>query len=364
MISLRLLVAVPTLAGSGLLGSLSVADEIYFRPEDGARVERTVSVALELAVSDYELTQADEPVEPGDIDESLDPDAMGGEWLLEFELVDAYEKSRRGRALNFVRTMVDGRLDGESMDEEDEGPKTVRFEWDEDAGDYTRTLVGDEEPDADDEEMLAGLRVDMDHVHLLPTGPIDPLERWEVELGLEGLIATVLPLFESEALIEQIRASAAEDEEEAGAFVEALLGELEGAFEGVSAEMLFKSVRPDEATGRTLANFDLEVDESMSMDLGTLLTDMIAEQMESEGGGEGPVPVIELIATIDVQGEGDFVWDQEGNHLHRMELPLEFQLNIDGRFVIDLPGLGEFEFVAGTATWDGEMTLIQTATAR
>jgi hypothetical protein len=114
-----------------------------------------------------------------------------------------------------------------------------------------------------------------------------------------------------------------------------------------------------------LAVFDLEVDESMSMDVGTLLTELVLEQMETEGGGEdGPIPTIELVVTIEMKGEGEFAWDQDGHHLHHMELPLRFELGIDGRFVIELPGLGEFEFVAGTATWDGEMTLTQTATAR
>lgn len=334
----------------------------YFQPEPESSLARSVSVDARIELVDYALTQMGEPVEPEDLDESLDPDAMGGEGSLQATFTDAFTRTERGRALDFVRVYDEMLVDGEDMiDGGEDGLERVRFVWNADEERYDRSVPDDEEATADNEEQLAMMRGEVDHTHLLPRADVAAGDTWEVELGAEGLMAAVVPFLSWEGGQRAFYLGLESDpdtEPELVDLMTELVDELVDELEGTVATMTYDGLRTDD-DGASIAAMQIELDTSFELDLGDRMTEMVEAEMEGEDA-EGAAVVIELIVELSLEGEGEFLWNTDGNHLHRLDLPLDLEIVIDGRFAVELPGLGELEFVAGDATWAGALELLQT----
>jgi len=342
---------------------------LHFHPAAETTLERTASVALTLGLADYALTQMGEPVEPGDLDESLDPDEMGTETTMEATYSDTFVRTERGRALEFVRTYETLLVDGEESEETEEEDGTIevaRFVWNGEEGRYEVTAPELDELTDEQREQLEAMRADVDHTHLLPSGEVAVGDSWQVELGASGLVAAVMPFFEWDAAVDAVLREARSDADTEPAQAELmndLFTALEAGLEDTVATLTYKGRRAADDGGATVAVMDVEVETAMDMDLGDRLLEMIEEEMEVEGA-EGAVPQLELVVEIELSGEGELLWNTDGNHLHTLELPLDLEILVEGRFAIELPGLGELEFVAGDAIWEGELEILQTATRR
>jgi len=319
---------------------------LHFHPAAETTLERTASVALTLGLADYALTQMGEPVEPGDLDESLDPDEMGTETTMEATYSDTFVRTERGRALEFVRTYETLLVDGEESEETEEEDGTIevaRFVWNGEEGRYEVTAPELDELTDEQREQLEAMRA-----------------------GASGLVAAVMPFFEWDAAVDAVLREARSDADTEPAQAELmndLFTALEAGLEDTVATLTYKGRRAADDGGATVAVMDVEVETAMDMDLGDRLLEMIEEEMEVEGA-EGAVPQLELVVEIELSGEGELLWNTDGNHLHTLELPLDLEILVEGRFAIELPGLGELEFVAGDAIWEGELEILQTATRR
>ncbi|MEZ5976611.1 MAG: hypothetical protein R3F34_00065 [Planctomycetota bacterium] len=340
-----------------LVPAALVGQELYFQPKDGASLERTFTLELDLDLADADVTQMGEPVDPS---EMFDGDTAI-ETKVEATIGDAVEKAVRGRVDKLVRTYGDFLVDGEAPEDFEE--RRVEFTWDAERGEHTLRLLDVDEPDADDEEFLMTVAEDLDHRAFLPEGEVEPDATWQVELGGAGLGDLVMPFMKFEGLEDLALSQAGDEDPEASEAVETVMDAVEEALAGVVLEVTYLGVAEDEGSGRRVGRCKIAIDFDTSVDLGQLLTDLAARQAD-RSGDESPTPTIELDVTLALEGEGEFTWDLEGHHMNSMSLPLDVEIGATGRLAIEIEGLGELEFIAGSITYGGTAELTQKVTAR
>lgn len=344
---------------AALVASGFAADALVFHPAADTTVARSFAIDTQIELTDHDLYQQGEPIQPEDISPTLAPDELGGSWRVEAAYSDEYLRTERGRALEFVRRFGDFLVDGEPQESDEEMPRALRFVWNADEERYDLSIEDEREPRLEDEQMLASMRADVDHTHLLPRGEVVIDDRWEVELNVAQFVAAAFPIMDGAALLDQVRVRAVEaTADEAAVVMEQLFERIEEGFDDVTATLTYEGLRDDEKTGRTIGVLGIAIDHAFDLDLSDLLSDLLASDMEN---AENMEMLLELFADIAVEGEGELGWDVEANHLHHLDLPLALELILEGAFTMQIEDVGEFEFLSGSATWEGEANVRQTA---
>lgn len=303
------------LAVPALLAFSLPETELVFAPAEGLSLARSYTSKAQFALDDMQMTMNGQPM-PMEIEMAMDMDTTS-----QFEVTDTYVAmagNRPGKlkrvfesigsngSFNLEMEQMPG--GGQSMDisasSELEG-KTVLFSLGEDEEGYD---VAWHESEGDD-ELLEGLKEDMDMRALLPEGPVAEGDSWEIE---PSALASVLAPGGNLALVPEL------DEDFQGMpgmgnmnqGLDQMLGDsLEG-----TATATFQGTR--EVDGVTVGVIALVIDIEGTNDM----TEVVLEQMAEMPEEVGEISIEYMDVEVDIEAEGTLFWNLAGNHAHSMDL--------------------------------------------
>jgi hypothetical protein len=326
----------PALALSPLLLALApVASDVSFRPTDGSEVTRDYSIEVSFELGDLSVV-----VDGQDMSEMLPADFEGSAELM-MKVTESFVRSAEGRPLELIRTyeelsgQAEAMGESQSMEnvEELEG-KSVRFEWNDDEGEYD---VSFHESDGDS-EALEGLTPDMDLRALLPGKEVDEGDVWTVDARD---LASVL-LFGNKM--------EAGDDELDEMFETELMPQFEAMLDDVTTTCEYQGER--EIDGRRVGAISV----AMS---GDGLVDLAAVILQAVGvdGGEMEIDIDVEVAemSMSVEAEGEMLWDLESGHLHAFQMSGDMEFLVEVSIAADFGGDSHYADadaeLLGEATW-------------
>jgi hypothetical protein len=337
--------------------------ELYFEPEAGTVLVRTVELFGSFDLDDAEITV---------MGQTMGPEAMGGdlskasaEANLSFEQTDTYGRCERGRALSLVRRLGIATFNGEPLSEDK--AREVEFTWDGSLGRHVTGIPAGSENDPEDPEvgkMLKVLRAQVDPSFLLPTGPVDPGATWKVELGAQELIDLLVPGLDlkglaqlsRELLEEEIAKQPADRDQQielGRRLFEDLSGQLIADFRPVEANVTFAGLEP--SAGGVLARLEFDFDLEFSFDPSEVILAAFKELEETQ---QLETLAIELNFSAEVSGS--LLWDAAHHHSRELSLSGDYSVDIAGDAAISNEEMGELAF-QGLIAFSGAMESTHTS---
>lgn len=287
---------------------VSGAERIEFAPAPGTEVSKRFSMRAELVLEDLFLDFGGQ---------EIDPSMLGSptfELAFEYMVVvtDTYGEAVNGRpsierTIDELETEVN--VDGSFM-EDDESTvatsplvgETVTFEWDADEEQYIATS------ETIDDDVLDGLRPDMDLWFLLPDGGAEPDAEWDVAEGLKPLLDPGGDF----ALEFEETPEDPMDEEDAQRIEDMLFSLLDEPLEAA-----YTKVQDDDGSALAIVSLKAELDSSI--DIIELFEEMLSEEIDWELEDERPeIERMELL--LEAEPEGVLRWDLDEDRFHDLEL--------------------------------------------
>lgn len=291
------------------LAFLPSSGRLKLAPEPDQSVTKSFSLTAELALEDLLLELGDR---------EIDPSALGfptAELTIEYvvtvtdtygELVDGHATIER----TFDEISAEARFEGSIVEdggESSEGSSplegaTVVFTWNPDAEAYEASS------ETVDDELLEGLRADMDFAFLLPEGGADLEDAWEVAgFGIDLL----QPGGDLALEFDGSEESDGFDEEDAEALEEAAAELLETELEAEFREVT-------EEDDLELGNVALAMEIDTSLDLTEWLESMLARGEIQVGDSEPELDRAEV--SLEASPRGSLLWNLEDDLFHQFEL--------------------------------------------
>jgi hypothetical protein len=337
--------------------------ELYFEPEAGTVLVRSVELFGSFDLDDAEITV---------MGQTMGPEAMGGdlseasaEGNLSFEQTDTYGRCERGRALSLVRRIGIASFNGEPLSED--RAREVEFTWDGTLGRHVTGIPEGSEDDPEDPEvqqMLKVLRAQVDPSFLLPTGPVEPGATWKVELGAQELLDLLVPGLDLEGLAQLFRelleeeiakqpADRSEQFEVGIRLFENLSGQLISDFRPVEASVTFAGLEPSE--GGSLAKLEFGFDLELSFDPSEILLAAFKEAEETQ-----QFSALSLELNFSAEVTGSLLWDAAQHHSRELSLSGDYSVDIAGDAAIENDEMGEITF-QGLIAFSGAMESTHTS---
>lgn len=325
------LVSLPLL----LAASPWIAD-LGFQPPEDSKVSRDYSIAFDVELGDVTV------IADGQDMSEMVPGDFEGSGELKMQTQDHFVRSGGGRALELIRTFAsfDGTFEaaGESQEMDDanelEG-KTVRFLWNEEAGDYDVAYHESE----GEESALEGIGADMDLSVLLPDKAVEVGDVWTVEAAKLGSVL----LFGHEF-------KGPDDDEVSQVLANELEPQLLKVLEGFKIACEYKGER--EEAGAKVGVIGVDMVGEGELDLEPVIRAVMDSQ-------EMPVEVdLSFDAAslgISFSGKGELLWNVERGLLHAFDLGSDIELAVDLDMGVDAEGQShemqaEVELL-GRGTW-------------
>lgn len=307
------------------LGAMTLPVEgLSFHPEKGAELAKVFETQIFLEVGDILFELNGQEMDPAMLGLPFDVDQMNIEASMTMRVEDTYVEVGDNRPLDLLRDYVEvsgsyeNGFGGSDTTEDDELPgSTVRFKWDDDE----EAFVATNDDEDIDEDTLKGLSEDMDLRALLPLEEVEEDDTWQVTWS-ENL-ELLLPGFKLDSL-DELLAEAEDDEEMPVEIIEAIVGELQGAFGESKLECTHAGTR--EVDGQRLAVISIASEVDGSMDFLPMLEDAMALSGEEMPGG-----VDQFDAYISIEVTGELLWDLAGGHFHSLEM----QGDISGEMALE-----------------------------
>lgn len=310
-----------------LLAFSSREDKVAFAPSAGATAAKEMNLTATLYLDDMRMV-----VDGNEMPAEMMGEAMDEGLLIDMTIgvTDEYAKTEDGRPVQLLRTydvlsMEAGpESESESVDEFGEmEDMTISFSWDEDTEEYVKSVVGDDEGDAD---LLENLEVDMDFLALLPTEEVSEGDTWEAKGDAIGTV--FLP--------GGMPASSDVDEEgmdEIQSLFESTLEEQLGdSFEDFAIQCTYKGSSEDEGVNVGAIEFRFEGDMEMDM------SDMIQEVISMQAGDADFDASMTALIMGEFEGEGTLLWNLDAGHMHAFEMEGDLVLTLDVEGDIDAMG--------------------------
>jgi hypothetical protein len=320
------------LAGAALAWT-PVLEALRFAPAEGTTVEKTFTNEFDIELDDFSMI-----VSGQDIGQMLGVPSMQISGGSEMVFEDEYGAVTDGRPKKLTRTFatlgsdtaVSFEMMGESSEEGGEvtSPlegQTVVFTWDGDAEEYRVEFA---EGSAGDDDLLEGLEEDADMRSLLPSGDVEEDQSWSFDP--EVLQALLMPggdlAWESDEMAD---ADMEEFEEMFGQFGERAFDSAEELLDG-EGTATFRGTR--EVDGREVGVIGLEVEVGSSVDFASLIQELIEAAIQ-EADGEVPddldVYVESADVSLDIEAEGELLWDMATNTPFSVRLSGDFSVAVD-----------------------------------
>lgn len=331
------------------LAFLSPLDTLRFGPKSGAEVKKSMTIGLEMNIEELNFVVDGEEMPPETFGEALDQ-----AFVLEVvqTVTDKYIQVKDGQLVELIRSFdtLDVTVEmGEEVTEESGDDslvgKQVRFAWNEKTSAYDKEWFECE----GEEGMLKSLSEDMDMRRLLPAGSVKPDQEWKLEGKDMG--ALMWPGITS---AEDVDLSGADLDPEQAEMAQMVIDDLGPAFEealkGMKIGLKYVGVR--EVEGEELAEIAINIDGTMSMDMGEL----IKKVAESQGGEEMSGADITLTMSMGMKGEGTLLWNNKNGHLHNYKLDATMDFTLTGDLDVDVEGESHSASaklkVGGKASWE------------
>jgi hypothetical protein len=331
------------------LAFLSPLDTVRFGPKSGTEVKKSMTVGLEMNIEELNFVVDGEEMPPEALGEALDQ-----AFVMEVvqTVTDKYIKVKEDQVEELIRSYDSMQVTlemGEEVTEETgtEGlaGKQVRFVRNDKTGAYDKEWFECE----GEEQMLKSLSEDMDMRRLLPSGSVKPDQEWK----LEGKDMGVL-MWPGITSAEDIDLSQADLDAQQAELAQMMMDDLgprfEEALQGMKIGLKYVGVR--EVEGVELAEIAINIDGTMSMDMGELIEKIAA----SQGGEQMEGADITLTMTMGMKGEGALLWNNQNGHLHSYKLDATMDFAINGDLDVDVQGESHSASatikLVGKANWD------------
>lgn len=321
MIPVRLACAA-ALAVPFLAASRPALEAPTFHPREGLVLDKRFEVALEMEVDDGSIR-----VHGGTTKfETRVPSGLKASVACDLAVSDTYESMSARRPLSLLRRFegleLAWRAGGEEVGSdalERHRDASVRFRWNEKEERYDASF---DHVDGEG-EMLAWFREDADLRGLLPARAVEVGASWNVERA--ALAEVLLPALSLDVLKQ---ASAQLQDDETLAALATSLGELG---KGITTECTWRGVST--VDGKRLGRIDVQVRGKPKVDLA----DAIAKAFE----GEDELRPREVEVALEIDGQGELLWDMDGGHFARFDLKSDLEVSLDA----------ELEVQAGDDRW-------------
>lgn len=310
--------------------------ELGFQPPEDSKVTRDYSIAFDVELGDITV------IADGQDMSEMVPSDFEGSGELKMQTQDHFVKAGGGRALELIRTFAsfDGSFEagGESEEMGDAGElegKTVRFLWNEEAGDYDVAFHECE----GEESTLEGIGADMDLSVLLPDKAVEVGDVWTVEAAKLGSVL----LFGHEI-------EPPTDDPVGQALASELEPQLTKLLEGFKISCEYKGEREEEGVKLGVIAVDLVGEGELDLE------PVIRAAMDSQ---ELPVEVSlsfdSAALNVSVTGKGELLWNVERGLMHAFDLGSDVELGVDIDVGVDAEGethemQAEVELL-GRGTW-------------
>ncbi|QDU69359.1 hypothetical protein [Engelhardtia mirabilis] len=305
-----------------LLGLALPSEMIKFQTPEGLVLKKTFSNTSEMTLDEMDMLMNGEPLPfPMDMDITVSTDQT-------VVVTDTLGTVRGGHPIKVERTFDSLTSDSVSSmsssmmgDEEMEANGTseleglsVVFTWDDDEGEFTVAFAEDSEGD---EDLLEGLKEDMDLRVLLPAGDVSEGESWSIDPSL--MISVLAPGGNLQIV--------PEDTEMGGMGMpggsmnlEQMLGELDGEVTGKLV-----GLRDVDDSKIAVIAITLEIESTND------LTEFMREMMESvELPPEaGSMEIESFDVEMSIAGEGELLWDITHGHFLELNISTEMDSTMD-----------------------------------
>jgi hypothetical protein len=345
-------------AGAIALALAPLRDALTFGPDEGVEVTKAFSTEFDLELDDLSLFISGQDI--GSMIGSPSIQVLGG---FELTFTDLYGEVVDGRPRRLERTFdelssdstVSFEMMGESQEDGGEASSpleglSVVFAWDEESESY-RTRYADDS--GGDDEWLEGLTEDTDLRELLPRGDVSEGDSWSFDP--EILLSVLMPggdlAWDAEGIED---ADMEEFDELFDEFSERLLEAAEELLDG-EGTATYAGVR--DVDGREVGAIELELEVDSSVDFADLIQELIEDAMD-EAGDEVPADVevyVETAAlTVEIEAEGEMLWDLASGTPHSMGMSGDFLLVLE--LVVSGTAEGESQDVEATIELSGVLT--------
>ena len=314
------------LSAAALFAFSPAGDSVDFHPADGSDAAKSFTLNGSFEVGDLSVT-----VDGMDMSQQIPLDQAKLGFDLALAIVDHYVKTADGKPTELHRDYVSSKSSADmgAENKSTDNPfkldgKTVVFKWNEEKQDYERTFKDGE----GDNDALQSAGIDLDFRSLLPGKSIAEGDKWQVEpkaLGTAlffGVDFDHLPEMEGGG-------------EEVTMLKEKILPELEKMFAEFKAECTYSGMR--EVDGVQVAAIKLDVNSDSSLDLSSLLLDLMESQME---GQEVQVEYDIKTATLGakIKGAGELLLDAKAGRVHGFAMQADVEFNVEIDVSVDAEG--------------------------
>ncbi|MEW6072675.1 MAG: hypothetical protein AB1726_08815 [Planctomycetota bacterium] len=319
-----------------LAAALLPGDAPAFHPALAVSLVKTFAVRAELSLDDVSMTVNGEEQDPTALGLPAD---LRATLRYEAGATDTYAKVEGGRPLDFQRSFDAGRFGFESSTGDSDAViadqvvgKTARFVWDEAAGEYTRSIEGEDAGEA--AEVLAFIHPDLELSLLLPAGEVEKGDEWTVR-GL-ALVPVLLPGVDLEKILVEKPADVFAGESAREAIADAILA----ALKEIEATCTWGGTVEEDGVSLGVIEFAGTIDRTLDLDPTIWVHG--AEGVELEGS--------HLRVTIELDLEGECRWDLGAGHFRSftatgsgtaavaigVEIPGELELELEGEAELSL----------------------------
>lgn len=290
---------------AALLALSPTVDPLAFHPADGS--EATKHFSLE---GDFELDGITAIMDGQDMSAAIPAQDVAGDFEALIQIVDSYVKTVDGLPRELRREYVDSSADWSMMGESGTNDnltelngETVVFKWNEETKAYDVTYA-DGEGDA---ERIQHERVDLDYRTLLPGKEVAAGDRWTVER--DGMVTALFFGLEVSQLAEQMEGG--DMPPEVAEMMDSVLPELGKLFDGLKGECEYAGTRQEGDV--EVGVIKVVVRSEGTADLAAVLAAAIDEQVGEQGI---EVDIGSAALTLQIEGEGELLWDLKAGHAH------------------------------------------------
>lgn len=330
--SLALLLALPVLAATAPVSTRSpIAASPTFAVEEGTTLVKVFEQNFDFALDSISMTM-----------DGNDMSGMMGDLSMEqgvverVEFTDTYHSMKGDKPAKLARTFVSLEANetsevsspqGDNSEDKEKSSElegtTVIFEWDSDEEEYALSFAEDGSDD-----LLEDLEEDADLRGFLPEGEVGEGDSWEVDASaFEALFS---PSGDLKFVGEDDEESEEDDGELNEQFEENLSGAVTATYKGT----------------RKIDDVLVGVIEIV----GELVSD--AEQDVEQGPSVGS-----MVAQLNLDVEGQLLWNMEGGHFSSIELTAAMEMSMDTTMTIqDTHEMEQSMAFAGTVTFTASAT--------
>ena len=310
---------------------------VSFAPSEGSSLKKVFTNEVDLTLDEMNITMngEDSPM-PMEMDMnvvSTTQMTVSDEYVamgdgVPTTLKRSYDELTATTAMSMeISVMGNDQSQEEDLDSSSElEGESVIFQWNKENGGFQASFPEDAEGD---EELLVGLKEDMDLRSLLPDGDVSEGDTWEISVG--GLYEVLAPGGDVKLVpddMSQQMQQMSGGMNGMGNMQEWIQDEIEGTAGGT-----FVGMR--DLDGQQMALIEVTLDINTAVDM----TDKVMESMDEMEMPEGAeIEFDHLDLEFTMEGKGQLFWNIKGGHFHSFEISGSTGIVVDSGMAMNMGG--------------------------